>query len=163
LTTSARRARRSVCLITHLDSQICVQQHLHIKRLRVVVRHHQLRDQPIPIKRHAVDQAERKRPGRAALRVHAFAAAAKTKVQLDREVGGRTTAAAAARGAGLSLRRRLAEEVPLRVARESVLRELGRLRVVGGGAENLDVETGIRLVQNAYAQNGLRHGEQQRA
>lgn len=104
-------------------------QHLAVERLHVVVGDDDAGRQAVPVERHAVDEVELERPVRLGNGVQPGGVGAQAKVQLDREVG--------RRAARRRLGRRLAEELPPRRAREPVLRQPARLRVVRGRAKDL--------------------------
>jgi len=105
-------------------------QHLEVKRLRALVLHLQRRLQTVPGQGDAVHEPKLERPRLAEL--VAQHGVGEAKVELD-------GVAAVALFAAQRLRGRLAQELPVRVAREAVLRQGGGGVVFGWGAEDLYV------------------------
>lgn len=115
-----KKINERVSYAAYLDLKVVVQQSLELKGLLAIVGDDDGRAQTIPVERDAVEQTKRIRPQLLGLLGEGLGREA--EIELD-----------ARRGA---FGRRLAEELPAGVARESVLGELASA-MVGAGTEDL--------------------------
>ena len=119
-----RRHVRKKSMDTYLDAQVSMQEDLGLEGFGAVIGDNNAGAKPVLAQSDAVDEVEAVGPESLGLVVEGGRRQA--EVELNRGVR-----------RARRLRRRLAQELPPRVARESVLRQLRRRRVVGGSAEDL--------------------------